>query len=653
MSQPSTGVTSHARLFSPIQIGQIQLKSRVMMPPHFSAVGNPWGSDTDAARTLAYLEERAAAGVALVSITGRVGNHFIPGFEPSGLSAETLGFFRLPHFAERVKLIAERLGQHGTHVVIQMTMIGGYPNSPSEMLSNPVANAHPHVMTLDDIEAIIAEYRYSARQVAATPLAGVEMHFNHDDLVEQFLSPLTNTRTDEYGGSFENRLRFARRILDAVREELPGRVVGVRLNAFEEMPGGYDAAEGIRIAQALTEAGVDYLSVVIGSHWGSPSYIQQQQYQPGQWAEFAGAIRRAVIVPVVYTGLVDHPDLAEDILARGDADFVGIARGHVADGQMLAKARAGEGALIRPCIAANDCINRRYVDGLPFGCAVNPFAAKEVDGPIPQAATPRDLLVVGGGPAGMELAALAAESGHHVRLWEAGPQLGGQLRIATHAPNYERLSRFLDWQEARLARAGVTVELNRRAEAADLMAPDIVALATGAGPRRPPVPGAEGALEARDILTGQATPGRRVLIIAEEDHMQPLALADHLSTLGHEVTLLYATNTPAILLGRYSIGGPLARLDTQGVRIRVMEQATAIHPDGAEVMQIYSKRRERLTGFDTVALACGGRSDAALHEAVRGQRADVHLLGDAFAPRRMVFATRQAYTLARILAEEI
>lgn len=646
------GLGPYTRLFSPLQIGPLRLKSRVMMPPHFSAIGNPWGTDAEAARTLAYLEERAASGVAMVVITGRVGNRIIPGFEPSGLSAEVLGFFRLPHFADRVRTICERLAKQGTPVLIQMTQIGGYPNAPSEVLSNPVANAHPHVMTEADIEATIEEYRHSARLVAQTPLAGVEMHFNHDDLVEQFLSPLTNTRTDAWGGSFENRLRLALRLIEVVRAELPGRVLGIRLNAFQEMPGGYDAAEGIRIAQALCAEGVDYLSVVAGSHWGNPSYIQPQQFAPGQWAGDAGALRRAVQVPVIYSGLVDTPDLAESILTEGHADMIGIARAHIADGQLLTLARQGQADRIRPCIAGNDCINRRYVDGLPFGCAVNPLAGKEIDGPFPKALYPRSLAVVGGGPAGMELAALAAESGHQVTLWESASDLGGQLRIATRAPHYDRMARYLDWQQARLERLGVTLHLRSRAQARDLLAADIVAVATGANARRPRVPGAELAMEGRDILTGSATPGPRVLLIAEEDHLQPLALADFLSSRGHQVVMVYATNAPAILLGRYANGGLLGRLDAQGVRIRTAEKVVAIHPDGVELMQIYSQRREVLGGFDTVALACGGRSDSTLHAALSPVRPQVHLLGDAYAPRRMVFATRQAHALALKLAGE-
>jgi len=319
---------------------------------------------------------------------------------------------------------------------------------------------------------------------------------------------------------------------------------------------------------------------------------------------------------------------------------------------LLTVAGQGQADRIRPCIAGNDCINRRYVDGLPFGCAVNPLAGKEIDGPFPKALYPRSLAVVGGGPAGMELAALAAESGHQVTLWESASDLGGQLRIATRAPHYDRMARYLDWQQARLERLGVTLHLRSRAQARDLLAADIVAVATGANARRPRVPGAELAMEGRDILTGSATPGPRVLLIAEEDHLQPLALADFLSSRGHQVVMVYATNAPAILLGRYANGGPLGRLDAQGVRIRTAEKVVAIHPDGVELMQIYSQRREVLGGFDTVALACGGRSDSTLHAALSPVRPQVHLLGDAYAPRRMVFATRQAHALALKLAGE-
>ena len=653
MTQIDPALGTYAPLFAPLNIGPMKLKSRVMMSPHFSAIGNLWGSEADAKRSLAYLKERAEAGVSWITITGRIGNHFIPGFEPSGLSAEVLGFFRLPYYAERVAMLTEAMDALDTRVIMQMTLLGGYPHAPSDIVSAPIGNAYPHVMTAEDIDWLVSEYRHSAKLAAPTGLAGIELHFNHDDLIEQFMSPLTNLRTDEYGGSFDNRMRLARRIVAAIREEMPGRVLGVRLNAFEELEGGYGPEDAVQIAQAFEAMGVDYISIVAGSHWGNPSYIQQQQFQAGQWSHFAGQVKAALTIPVVYTGLVDHPDVALSILTRGEADVVGIARAHIADGQFLAKARAGKVDLIRPCIAANDCINRRYVDGLPFGCAVNPHTAKEIDGPMPKAHTPRDLVVVGAGPAGMELAALAAEAGHKVRLWEAADQLGGQLRLATLAPDYDRLSRYLDWQEARLHRAGVEITTGKRATLEDLMTPEVVALATGATGRRPRIIGAARGVEARDILTGKVRLGQNVLLVAEEDHMQPLALATRLAADGHQVTMVYGTNTPAQLLGRYAIGGWIGKLDGLGVKIRVMEQVKAITDAGVEVMNVYSKRREILTGFDSVAFACGGVADSALYDALHAKRGDVHILGDAYAPRRMVFATRQAHALALLLSQEV
>ena len=207
--------------------------------------------------------------------------------------------------------------------------------------------------------------------------------------------------------------------------------VGVRLNLREEAPAGYSAADGRVIARYLESTGlVDYLHAVVGSPWGDPSYIQPQYYEPAQWADLAGQLKQAVKLPVVYTGRVNSIEVAERVLADGHADVVGMARAYIAEPQILTKARAGQGRQIRPCVGGNDCISRQYMEGLPFGCAVNPHASHEIDGPWGHAARPRRLLVVGGGPAGMELAALAARGGHGVELWEAAAE-GSCRRLPT------------------------------------------------------------------------------------------------------------------------------------------------------------------------------------------------------------------------------
>jgi len=651
------GERSFPNLFSPIQLGSMKLRNRVMMPPHNSAIGNLWGTDeTEADRTIAYLESRAKAGVAWIGgVTGRIQNQFIPGFEPSGISAETKGYFRLPYFVDRVQKVTDTLHAAGAVVTCQMTMIGGFPHAPSAQLSSPVSNQLPHVLTTREISWFVQEYGFSAGQALRAGLDGIELHVNHDDLLEWFLSPLTNHRRDAYGGSLENRARFVVEALTAIRDAVgTSMAVGVRLNLKEEVPGGYDAAGGIEIAQYLESTGlIDFVHAVVGTPWGNPSYIQPHFFDAAQWSPLAGELRQAISLPVVHTGLVNSPEVAESILAAGHADVVGMARAHIADGELLVKAAEGRTEEIRPCVGGNECINRRYVDGLPFGCAVNPHTSHELEGRWNRTESPRRLLVVGGGPAGLELAALAAESGHSVDLWEAQDHLGGQLRIAAAAPRHERFDRYLDWQQNRLANLGVKIRLNHPATAEDVLAEDtdVVAVATGASARRPPIPGARDAqvLEIRDILNGRATPGRRVIIVAQDDHMPPLALADHLSSRGHQVRVIYATNGPAQLLGRYIVGGILGRLSAQKVQFRFMEEVTAITAGTVTTRNVYSGVEEQLDGFDSVVLACGGVSESALFEELSERRSNVHLLGDAFAPRRLVFATRQAYALAKIL----
>lgn len=630
-----------------------------MMPPHNSAIGNLWGTDEhEAARAISYLESRAKAGVAWIGgVTGRIQNQFIPGFEPSGVSAETKGYFRLPYFVDRVQWITSTLRAAGAVTTCQMTMIGGFPHAPSPQLSAPITNAQPHALTIHEIEWFVREYAFSAMRAQQGGLDGIELHVNHDDLLEWFLSPLTNHRQDRYGGSLENRARFIVEILKAIRDVIGNSMaLGIRLNLREEVIGGYDAAEGIEIASYLESTGlIDFIHSVVGTPWGNPSYIQSHFYDPAQWSELAGDLKQAVDIPVVHTGLINGPEIAEQVLADSHADVVGMARAHIADGELLLKAAEDRTSEIRPCVGGNECISRRYVDGLPFGCAVNPHTSHEIEGPWGDAADPRHLLIVGGGPAGMELAALAAESGHKVDLWESNDSLGGQLNIAAKAPRHERFSDYLNWQTRRLATLGVNVLLEQTATAQNVLEhpADVVAVATGATARRPAIEGLEKGhvYEIRDVLSGTEVPGKRVLIIAQDDHMPPLAIADHLSSQGHDVTVVYGTNGPAQLLGRYIIGGILGRLNEQGVHFRFMEEVIRINAASVTTRNVYSALEDSVDGVDSVVLACGGVSESALFQELSERRDHVHLLGDAFAPRRLVFATRQAYALAQILQE--
>jgi 2,4-dienoyl-CoA reductase-like NADH-dependent reductase (Old Yellow Enzyme family)/thioredoxin reductase len=654
-SMPPATTTAFEHLFRPITIGSMSLRNRVMMPPHGSAIGNLWGSDADAERNIAYWQARAEAGVAWIDgVSGHIDGKAIPGFEATGVGGFLDGYYRLPFFVERVQHFADTMHAAGATATAQLTMQGGVPFAPSATLSTPVWNVVPHVLSRDEIAWFVSEYEWSAKRAQKARLDGLELHFNHDDMMEWFLSPLTNRRTDEYGGSFENRLRFPTEVLRAVRDAVGSTMtVGIRMNLTQELPGGFDAAGAIELAQYYESTGlVDYLHVVMGSPWGNPSYIQPHYYDPAQWADLAGGVRCAVSLPIVHTGRINSPEAAERVLAAGNADVVGMARAHIAEAELLVKAREGRTDEIRPCVGGNECISRRYVEGLPFGCAVNPHAAKEVDGPFPTAARPRRVLVIGGGPAGLEAAALMRQSGHEVDLWEALGAIGGQLRIAAAAPTYVQFSRYLAWHERRLSALGVRVQLDHRADVDAVLAAgaDTVIMATGATPREVEIDGVDKAHvhEIRDVLSGRSV-GERVVVVAQDDHLPPLSVADYLAERGHAVTIVYQTAGPAPLVGRYIIGGILGRLSAHGVEMRFMEQVSRIEDGSVATRNIYSGREHRLDGVDSVVLACGSQSDSALYDEMRTRHGDVHVLGDAYAPRRLVYATRQAYALAKAL----
>lgn len=651
MSEPQPSVD---HLFEPIQIGPLQLRSRFMMPPHGLSAGNIWGSDRDAERGAAYWGSRAADGVALVcGLNGFMDNSIvIPGFDPTGLGARVRGVFRMPNFRERAGLYARAVQEGGAHAGIQFIQQGATPHSPSGVLANHVNHTVPHVLTRSEIDWFVDEYAFSAAESKAAGLDVIELHANHEDLLHLFLSPATNRRTDEYGGDLEGRSLLIRRILSGIRGEV-GRdmAVGVRMNMDELFEGGYDLQGGIEIARMLEATGdVDYVHCVMGNNWGAPSYIQPHHYPVAGWSDLAAQVRAAIALPVIYTGRVSTPQAAASVVAEGKADVVGLARAMFAERHFVSKTRAGDVDAVRPCIGTNDCLHRTVVDGVPFSCSVNPGTGHEVDGDLARADPPRQVLVVGGGPAGMEAAALLAERGHAVRLWEAEAVLGGQMVSASQVPENASYGAFLAFQRRRLEAAGVKVELGREATRDDVLAaaPDVVLVATGAAPRRPRLPGfdAPHVLEGREVLMECSGVGQRVAVVAMEDHMQPLTVASHLVDQGRDVTIFCSTPAVAPLVGKYSIGAPMAKLSAGGATVRVMERVCAV--DGPEVItqNPYSGVEERHDGFDTIVLACGGVARSELYDELADSGPEVHVLGDAYAPRRISYATKQAYALA-------
>ncbi len=639
-------------LFNPLRVGHMQLRNRIMLPPHGMPVGNIWGSIEQAQRNVAYWASRAQDGAAWIGgFNGFVDTTLIPGFLPTGVGARAQGVFRTPLFADRAAMYSDAIHEAGACATLQLIMQGGKPHGASQRMANYTDNTVPHALSRDEIRWLVDEYAFSAAATEAAGLDGLELHANHEDVLQLFLSPLTNHRDDEYGGDFERRLRYVTDILAAIAANTSDRfTVGVRFNLDEYFEGGYDIDEGIRIMQALAATGhVHYFHGVVGNNWGAPSYLQPHHYGVAEWSALAGRYREALDIPVVYAGRVSDPVAADRLIGEGHADVVGVARSMFADRQFTSKARAGRAADIRPCIGCNECLHARIVENLPFHCPVSPETGRE-SAPPPTTVTGRSLAVAGGGPAGMELAAVAAERGFTVTLFERDETLGGQLRVAANVAENAAFVRYIDHQHKRLQALGVEVRLSTEASPQNLIdhGADTIAIATGARPHMPQVPGStlDCVTNAYDVMRGAYTCGERVVVIAGEDHMQPLNVASYLVEQGRAVRLIYQTPAIAPLVGKYSIGAVMAKLNRGGVDVRVMQRLVRIEPTALTIADIYAGVEQQLTDFDTVVLACGGRAENALYQALQGRAEHLHLVGDAYAPRRLWFATRTAHELA-------
>jgi 2,4-dienoyl-CoA reductase-like NADH-dependent reductase (Old Yellow Enzyme family)/thioredoxin reductase len=634
----------------------MSLDHRLVMAPHGGSTGSLLGSERDFERYCAYWGARIAGGVQWVGGGPTfVRNPLVPGFEPTGVGAFGPGFFRHPRFVERLGAYMERLHAAGGFGSVQFVLQGAMPLAPSPTLSGYADHKIPHVMSPDEVAWMVREYGESAALAAEGGTDAIELHSNHDDLLQWFLSPLTNQRTDGYGGSFENRRRFLREVVESIRDHVNRPItLGLRLCLDEMIEGGYRIDECQQLLAAFTADGtVDYFSLDVGNNWGEVSYIPPGAYGEASWAELCGQAKQATDLPVIYVGRVLRPATAEQVLAGGHADLVGFVRALIAEPALVGKARDGVTESIRPCLGVNECIDRRVVEGLEFACASNPLAGREIEGQLPPAETPRSVLVIGGGPAGTELAALCAGRGHLVALWEREGALGGQLAIAALARANQQYGDWIRWQERRLGELDIDVQLGREATVASIEAAgaDVVVMATGAIPRRPDVPGIDLPLVrgAGEVLRDGLAPGR-TLVVSEDDRAAPLAVADHLASLGHQVTLTYRTTAPSPLVGKYTVGAYLSRLDAQGVTMVPMARVTAIEPGLVHLAHTYSGRSWSLEGFDHVVLACGAIADDALFQQVRLVHPEVHVLGDAYAPRRVAYATRQAWALAATLS---
>jgi 2,4-dienoyl-CoA reductase-like NADH-dependent reductase (Old Yellow Enzyme family)/thioredoxin reductase len=509
-----------------------------------------------------------------------------------------------------------------------------------------------HAVELEEIGELVQSFGEAARRMREAGLDGVEIMGTHGFLIEQFMSPRTNHRQDEYGGSEENRTRFVREVIDAVRAAVGSDfTLGLRISGDQYQDGGLGLEDMKRIVPQLTGSGkVDYVSVTVGAG-GAP--IPPMYLPPGAFVYLAAGIKEVAGVPVFCVGRVNDPVAAERILANNQADMVGMTRANLCDPELPNKAREGRLDEIRYCIGCNEGCWGRIYQTLPITCAINPSAGREKEMEIVPAPVKKKVMVIGGGIAGMEAARVAALRGHAVSLYEREQVLGGQLQIAAKAPGRQDMAEPVRYYETQFKILGVNVNLGSPVDESAVLAnnPDAVIVATGGLPARPTFPGADQAdvVTARDVLSGTAEAGRKVVVLATDRGMESLTTAEFLAERGSQVEVLVPEAFMGFPIEPITLTLALMRLQAKGVVVTPAVDIRSVQGSTVTVSSAYGRQQRIIEGVDTVVVARGSVADDGLYRALKGKVRELYSVGQCVAPRKMLDSTLDGLRVGRMV----
>ena len=643
-------------LVRPIDIGPFTLRNRIVSTAHTTAY-NPDGLIGD--QEIAYHVRKAQGGIAL-SVTGSTTVH------PSGGAPQ---MHLLVNFDDSVlpgyRKLAQAMHAHGARMLVQLTHLAsgfashhtGHPTWAPSQVMGEFARELPHVMTTTEIETLLEAFHQAARRVRASGLDGIELQAFAASLAVQFMSPYTNWRTDQWGGTLKNRLRFAREMIRACREALgPDRALAMKIAGDELVEGGLHLPEMQEIVRAIDADGmIDFYVVASGNNMEKFARVDHWPPTPAPQALHAGlaaAIKTVTSRPVAALARIVSPIIAERLIAEGTCDMVAMVRANIADPDLPSKIAAGRAQDIRPCVGdSTGCIDR-IIEGEPMRCIYNPVVGREREWSMPdRAPVPRRVLVVGAGPGGLEAARVLAQRGHDVTLFERAAELGGSVRVTARQPGREELIGIARWLADQVRALHVDVRLETEATLENVRAerPDVVILATGARPVEPAGRGKTlpAVVSAWAILSGEVETGRNVVIIDHTGQQIGCAVGELVADRGGRAEVVSRQFHPALDCGLTNTVSLYRRIFRKGVALTPHHDLREIGDRSVTLFNYYNQRERRIEGLDQVVVVTSPIPNDEMLAPLQMAGLDVRAIGDCVAPRDIESATYEGHRVAR------
>ncbi len=645
-------VSQFKHLFTPLQIGPVTIRNRIFSPPYATSMledeARGWWD-----RLAHFHAERAKGGIGLI-VMSEVCAHPVAVAHRFAVLDER----HIPHLRELTDMIHahgakifQLIHNPGRHALPAYSHLPTWGPSPTRR----GALAITHAMDHDEIREMVASYARTAKIIKEAGFDGIELQGAHGFMIGSFLSPATNVRSDEYGGSLENRMRFLDEILAAIREQIGSdMVLGTSLSIDELNPHGITVEEGQEIAARLDSGGMlNFLTARVGDFAAVPIWIGDMRVAPGAAVPFAALVKRAVRMPVLTVLRIKDPFHAERILAEGQADMVGMGRATLCDPELPGKAESGRAEEIRYCISCNQGCLQRYDQGLAIECVLNPAVGLERElgvGKIAPAQRKKRVLVVGGGPAGLKAAETAALRGQQVVILERGPELGGQILIACRLPGREEVAEATSHLVGQVRRLGVEVRLNTEASTRTIgeLRPDAVVIATGSAPAALPFKSNDRVrvFHAVDVIQRKVEAGNVVVVFdGGESHWKCCGTAELLAQQGKKVTLVTFRAFAGWDLPPNTVPPFYQRMAEHDVTILPFTIVSGVTPDGVVVRDIFS-RRERVLAADSLVHTVDNEVCDGLYRELKGKVPELYAAGDCVSPRKIDSAIREGFLAA-------